>query len=187
MSNYTKKDVDMIKGKEDEIRFAKHINSIGYTIIGREKKSDDYEKHIDFSILLDIAYIFDFKGESKEGHNKGLKGFTCIETQNVNGNIGWFLSKHINSLVFELPDTYILVNILTMRKFVEEKMKNEFFINTYKPNEHYKYYTRSRCGRNDIMFYMPFKDIEPFIIKTFHKNLDYYLNYHHDQDLYYIL
>lgn len=156
-----------VKGSEEEERYKIFMKSKGYWIEKTEYIEDRY-KHIDFRMFLEKEklYILDFKG-GKEGHKLGMNGYTWIETKNVEGKVGWFNAKNLNSVVFELPDRYILVDIIGLREFCDKMVKiiNETSIN--KPINDYVLYQRH--DRFDVIFRMPFSHIEKYIIEVFMK------------------
>jgi len=156
-----------IEGTERENQCKRVIESLGYVMNKTEYVEDRY-KHIDFRLtgLNDTTYIFDFKGD-KEGHKLGLDGYTWIETKNVEGNIGWFYAENLNSLMFELPDRYILVDIDGLRKFCGAMLSIINETSVLKPVDDYILY--QRYGRLDEMFRMPFSHMTKYIIESFYK------------------
>lgn len=156
----------LIKGTADEERYMCFMRTIGYEI-EKSEFTENCKKHIDFRMHKENGkeYIFDFKGE-KEGHDKGENAYSWIETVNVQGKVGWFLSPHINSLVFELPDRYILLDVIEMRKDVDRIMSGTEIFSS-KPIDNYEFYTRN--GRLDKVFMMPISHMTRFIIETFYK------------------
>lgn len=156
-----------IEGTERENKCKMLLESLGYNMV-KTKYIEDRYQHIDFRLtgLNNTTYIFDFKGD-KEGHNLGLDGYTWIETKNVEGNIGWFLAENLNSLMFELPDRYILVDIHGLRKFCMGMLSIINESSVVKPIDDYVLY--QRFGRYDEMFRMPFSHMKIYIIETFYK------------------
>jgi len=159
-----------IKGSEREEECKNYIESLGEGYVMKKTEYiEDRFKHMDFRLYKDnqLINIFDFKGNDKEGHEFGMDGYTWIETKNVEGNIGWFYAKNIDSLMFELPDRYILVDIFPLREFCNKILGyvNERSVN--KPLNDYVLYKRN--DRFDEIFRMPFSHIEKYIIKIFYK------------------
>ncbi len=159
-----------IRGTENENKCKILIESLNKDYkMEKTEVYEDTKKHIDFRLwgLNDTLYIFDFKGD-KEGHKLGFNGYTWIETKNVNGNIGWFYAKSLNSLMFELPDRYILVNIFQLIDFCKRNLEIINESSVTKPLDDYVLY--QRYDRFDEMFRMPLSEISKYIIHTFMKN-----------------
>ena len=156
-----------INGTKREIECKNFLESLGY-VLEKTETYEDTKKHIDFRLygLNDTVYVLDFKGD-KEGHRLGMNGYTWIETKNVQGNIGWFYAEKLNSLMFELPDRYILVDIFGLRDFCGKMLEIINETSPSKPIDDYVLY--QRYDRHDMMFRMPFSHIEKYIIKIFYK------------------
>lgn len=171
-----KKDNDLLVGINEQNKFAKYLKFLGYTTFDYSI-IDDFN-HIDNGVIIDnVKYVFDFKG-SKKAHSEGM---TWIEIRSNNFNPqtgrfykGWLYSKNINSIVLELPNKFVLYDLIKIREYVDsirDKMTNTYTRDKSKLTIYQLY---RRQDKNDISFLIPLKDIENYKICEFVKDLGYY-------------
>lgn len=157
------------KGKEVEELFIKLMEKDGYDC-ERPTKKQDKEEHWDVKLTKEAhEWYVDVKSE-KQSTNEG---YTWIELQNVEGKTGWLYAEKLHAIVFERHDRFDFVNVLKLRKLMDEKIKDKNERVFHKPKNlkeiEYRRYTRVMFGRDDLVVLTPFTDINKLIFKTVYK------------------
>jgi len=155
------------KGVEVENNFIELAEKENY-FCQKSTKKQDIEEHWDVQLIKNgKATYVDVKGQKKVNED----GFTWIELQNVNGDIGWLYGSKLNAIVFEREDRFDFVDVHKLRELMEIKIENKNELIFVKPENisEMKYKRYMRSGRKDIVILTPIKDIDEFIIKTIHK------------------
>lgn len=113
---------------------------------------DDWYKHIDCYVN---GYGVDVKG------NRHLETI-WLEYSNVNGNKGWLRgsAKYVAMHIAEL-DCFSLFFREELLKFVESNVKEK----TTDKREYFKFYTRERWGKKDLVVKVKYSDISHLELK----------------------
>lgn len=155
------------KGVEVENNFIELAEKDGFFCLKSTKKQD-IEEHWDVQLIKNAKAMYvDVKGQKKVNED----GFTWIELQNVNGDIGWLYGSKLNAIVFEKKDRFDFVDVHKLRELMEIKIKNKNELIFIKPENvsEMSYKNYMRAGRKDIVVLTPIKDIDELIIKTIRK------------------
>lgn len=133
-------------GNEGESLFLQACSDRGLSFQKATQEQDMYQ-HIDcfvsdgaVSIAVDI---------------KGAKKSVCLEFKNVRGNSGW-LYGHASQIAFLSPDKthFLLVPRIQLLKYAEK------FLSAERRNTKEKYYLYTRNGRDDLMTFVDWTDLE---------------------------
>lgn len=127
--------------------------------VERASNKEDMEKHIDFwwdsprkgRIGIDVKGI----KTNKDGEEDD--SFQWLEFTNVRGNPGWLYGEE-KYVAFKTFTQIVYIKTEVLRKYAEEKMGKKKPV-TYRPDEYYVPYTRSKWGRYDVVIKVPMQDI----------------------------
>lgn len=147
-------------GKKAEEDFEKAAINENFFII-LPKSEDDIDKHWDRKLIRDpIVEYVDVKA-MKDVHSSG---YTWVEKQNKYGRNGWLYSPeldYIHLIAFEKEDRFDLVDVLKLRKLIEEKVDftKPILMNRVEPLSYmiYRVYWRNE---DDRIILTPYEDID---------------------------
>ena len=113
----------------------------------KASEEDDWYRHIDCYVN---GYGVDIKGHRR-------LNTIWLEHTNVNGNKGWLRGDalYIAMLIKEL-NAFSIYYREELLKFVEQNTKGE----TTNKEEYFKYYTRKRWGKKDMIVKVRYTDIK---------------------------
>ena len=148
-------------GRKVEEYFIELAERDGFKCLRANNYQDRYEHWDVLLIKDDKSARVDVKGY-KDAHQSG---FTWIEFQTVDGEIGWIRGK-AHAIAFEREDCFELYNRKELKKFIEKKIVNPTGYVFIKPNnlQEISYHRYRRMGRKDILVVVPFNDIEQFLL-----------------------
>jgi len=154
-------------GKKIENHFISLAEKEGYYCL-TSNQTQDRDEHWDVLLIKDnIKEYVDVKGRK---YVENL-GFTWIELQNVNGNVGWLYAKKLDSIVFETKESFDFVDVNDLRELMDKNIINKNGLVFIKPKNivEMKYMKYRRSGREDIVVLTPLSDINDLIHKKIFK------------------
>lgn len=140
------------RGKNAENKFAIMAKERDFDIVKSSVKKDK-EEHWDFEISKQLTHgfykrKFDIKA-MKKVNGEYTDELIYIELQNVGGTAGWLYGKQ-DGVVFEMKESFILVNLEDLRKKVESLVDvNAPSVPTVSNKKPYVIYDRKRWDNND--------------------------------------
>ena len=98
------------------------------------------------------------------------QGYTWIEFQTVDGEKGWILGD-AHAIAIEKDDRFDLYDRVKVKEFVEPRRLglDGFVFVQPKDLSEIAYHRYRRMGRLDIVYVVPFSDIDKFIMTTIYK------------------
>lgn len=165
---------DTVKGNLSEDNFIKLLEIDGYKCIPASRSENIYE-HWDVCAIKVINGIKNFdRIDVKSYKDSHALGYTWVELQNVAGKLGWIYSEYMNTVVFELKESYIFIDRLKLLEIINENIEKastedgESIIYCSKEGLGY-YRIYRRTGRNDRVIKVPFSDFEHLVHKILYK------------------
>lgn len=148
----SKKQEHLFEGMMKELKFKKKLEELGF-VVEKSTKNQDIFEHWDFKIIKDdINLKIDLKGLKEQAKNNNLH---WIEIKNVNNKVGWAYSEYVDAFVFELIDSWIMVDKILLQGLIKNKVVK---IKVSDKNDClYKLYTRE--GRKDILTMVTTNDL----------------------------
>lgn len=141
-----------------ELLFHRHMTD-RYPTLSVEFSDEDGDRDGHYDIWVDFPHLgktkFDVKSYVKSS-TASKKGLRWVEFTNVRGDKGW-INGDADYIVFEEPDSFIIVNRLKLLKFVTKNVtdrkitKREVKINPVP----YVWYTRAESDRKDKITMIP--------------------------------
>jgi len=149
------------EGKKIEQEFARDFEALGYIVRFADEK-EDMEEHWDVMIMREGTWKVDVKDVKKINRSDTTpdQNYHWLEIKNVNGDLGWALSKKADVICFATNDLWIPVGTWRLKEYISEKVEKEY-CDTPKL---YKLY--SRKGRDDLLTIVPTLDLMYLAIKS---------------------